>query len=62
MARPQFDIVTGGGTAGALIAPFAFLGTDDAIERIVQLYRHPKLRLGQASRVPVLPAESHLVR
>ena len=41
MARPQFDIVTGVST-GALIAPFAFLGTDDAIERIVQLYRHPK--------------------
>ena len=40
MARPQFDIVTGGGT-GALIAPFAHLGTDDAIERIVQLYRYP---------------------
>jgi predicted acylesterase/phospholipase RssA len=41
MARPQFDVVTGVST-GALIAPFAFLGTDDAIERIVQLYRHPK--------------------
>jgi len=41
MARPQFDIVTGVST-GALIAPFAFLGTDDAIERVVQLYRHPK--------------------
>jgi len=41
MARPQFDIVTGVST-GALIAPFAFLGTDDAIESIVQLYRHPK--------------------
>jgi hypothetical protein len=41
MARPQFDIVTGVST-GALIAPFAFLGTDDAIERIVQLYRYPK--------------------
>ena len=41
MARPQFDVVTGVST-GALIAPFAFLGTDDAIETIVQLYRHPK--------------------
>src|SRR5262245_4214345 len=41
MARPQFDIVTGVST-GALIAPFAFLGTDDAIERVIQIYRHPK--------------------
>jgi patatin-like phospholipase len=40
MARPQFDIVTGVST-GALIAPFAFLGDDQSIERIVQLYRNP---------------------
>ena len=41
MARPQFDIVTGVST-GALIAPFAFLGDDESIERIVRLYRNPK--------------------
>jgi len=41
MARPQFDIVTGVST-GALIAPFAFLGDDASIERVVQLYRNPK--------------------
>src|SRR5689334_7020430 len=41
MARPSFDVVTGVST-GAMIAPFAFLGDDDSIERIVQLYRHPK--------------------
>ena len=40
MARPQFDVVTGVST-GALIAPFAFLGDDASIERIVQLYRSP---------------------
>jgi predicted acylesterase/phospholipase RssA len=40
MARPQFDGVTGVST-GALIAPFAFLGDDESIERIVQLYRNP---------------------
>ena len=40
MARPQFDVVTGVST-GALIAPFAFLGDDASIERIVQLYRNP---------------------
>ena len=41
MARPEFDVVTGVST-GAMIAPFAFLGDDESIERIVQLYRHPK--------------------
>jgi len=40
MARPQFDGVTGVST-GALIAPFAFIGDDDALERIVRLYREP---------------------
>jgi hypothetical protein len=41
MARPHFDVVTGVST-GALIAPFAFLGDDESIERIVQLYRNPR--------------------
>jgi predicted acylesterase/phospholipase RssA len=41
MARPQFDVVTGVST-GALIAPFAFLGDDASLERIVQLYRNPR--------------------
>jgi hypothetical protein len=41
MARPKFDIVTGVST-GALIAPFAFVGTDDAIDRVVRLYRNPQ--------------------
>jgi predicted acylesterase/phospholipase RssA len=40
-ARPKFDAVTGVST-GAMIAPFAFLGDDDAVERIVRLYRNPK--------------------
>jgi len=40
-ARPQFDVVTGVST-GAMIAPFAFLGDDEAIERIVRLYRNPQ--------------------
>jgi hypothetical protein len=40
-ARPQFDVVTGVST-GALIAPFAFVGDDASIERIVQLYRNPQ--------------------
>jgi len=41
LARPRFDVVTGVST-GALIAPFAFLGTNDDIDKIVDLYRHPK--------------------
>jgi predicted acylesterase/phospholipase RssA len=41
LARPRFDIVTGVST-GALIAPFAYLGDDDSIERIVTLYRNPQ--------------------
>ncbi|HSA89599.1 MAG TPA: patatin-like phospholipase family protein [Burkholderiales bacterium] len=41
LARPQFDVVTGVST-GALIAPFAFLGDDASIERIVELYRNPQ--------------------
>lgn len=41
LARPQFDVVTGVST-GALIAPFAFVGTDTSIALIDQLYRNPK--------------------
>ncbi|MDX2197480.1 MAG: patatin-like phospholipase family protein [Phycisphaerae bacterium] len=36
--RPEFDVVTGVST-GALIAPFAFVGTDESICRIDQLYQ-----------------------
>ncbi len=42
LTRPrEFDAVTGVST-GALIAPFAFLGDDASIERVVSLYRNPK--------------------
>jgi hypothetical protein len=41
MARPAFDVVTGVST-GALIAPFAFLGDDASIDKVVHLYRNPK--------------------
>jgi len=41
LAKPQFDVVTGVST-GAMIAPFAFLGDDESIERIVRLYRNPQ--------------------
>jgi predicted acylesterase/phospholipase RssA len=41
LARPTFDAVTGVST-GALIAPFAFLGDDASIDKIVDLYRHPQ--------------------
>ena len=50
MARPQFDAVTGVST-GALIAPFAFLGDDASIERIVQLYRNPAADIATSRRL-----------
>jgi len=47
MARPIFDVVTGVST-GALIAPFAFLGDDAAIDRVVDIYRHPREDLAKS--------------
>ena len=41
MSRPRFDVVTGVST-GALIAPFAFLGDDASIEKVMSFYRNPK--------------------
>jgi predicted acylesterase/phospholipase RssA len=41
LAKPDFTVVTGVST-GALIAPFAFLNTDESIDRIGNLYRNPK--------------------
>ena len=38
---PEFDVVTGIST-GALIAPFAFLGTDSALATVSEMYRHPE--------------------
>ncbi|TRY29223.1 patatin-like phospholipase family protein [Aliiglaciecola sp. M165] len=40
LARPDFDSVSGIST-GALIAPFAFVGTEESYEQIVNLYRNP---------------------
>ena len=40
LAKPEFDVVTGVST-GTLIAPFAFLGDEPAIDQIVTLYRNP---------------------
>lgn len=39
--RPDFDAVTGVST-GALLAPFAFLGTDEACRTVEAFYRDPK--------------------
>jgi hypothetical protein len=41
LAMPDFSAVTGVST-GALIAPFAFLGDEESIDRIDQLYRNPQ--------------------
>ena len=40
LAKPEFDVVSGVST-GTLIAPFAFLGDEPAIDQIVNLYRNP---------------------
>ena len=39
-ARPEFDMVTGVST-GSLIAPFAFIGTDEAYSSVVEFYANP---------------------
>lgn len=41
LAMPKFDAVTGVST-GTLIAPFAFLGDEQSIEEILNMYRNPK--------------------
>src|SRR5690242_1046319 len=41
MARPDFAAVTGVST-GALIAPFAFLGDEAALDKVEDFYRNPK--------------------
>jgi Patatin-like phospholipase len=41
LAKPEFDAVTGVST-GTLIAPFAFLGDEQSIDQIVNLYRNPE--------------------
>lgn len=39
--RPDFDVVTGVST-GAMLAPFAFVGTDKALRTVETFYRNPK--------------------
>ncbi|MGB5160443.1 MAG: patatin-like phospholipase family protein [Thermoanaerobaculia bacterium] len=39
--RPEFDVVTGVST-GALIAPFAFAGTDEAYAEVADFYAEPE--------------------
>ena len=41
MKRPKFDVVSGVST-GALIAPFAYLGTEADLKAVDDLYRNPK--------------------
>ena len=40
-ARPEFDMVTGVST-GALISPFALIGTDDSYATIIHFYANPE--------------------
>ena len=61
LAKPEFDAVTGVST-GTLIAPFAFLGDEQSIEQIVNMYRNPKEGLGEAARISLFLAGQHFVR
>jgi len=40
-ARPEFDMVTGVST-GALVAPFAYIGTDKAYASVIEFYANPE--------------------
>lgn len=39
--RPDFDMVTGVST-GSLLAPFAYIGTDEAVKTVDDFYRNPQ--------------------
>lgn len=41
LPRPEFEVVSGVST-GALIAPFAYLGSDEDYDEVVALYSNPK--------------------
>ena len=54
-SRPKFDTVSGVST-GALIAPFAFIGTKDAYRKIIELYENPENSWVQdRGIIPLLP-------
>ncbi len=59
-ARPDFDQVSGVST-GALIAPFAFIGTPDAYETLVHQYQNPGRNLvRRQGLIPYLPGNVSL--
>ena len=59
-ARPEFDVVSGIST-GALIAPFAFIGSDTAYETIVEHYRNPARDwVRSRGMIPYLPRNESL--
>ncbi len=54
-SRPDFDSVSGIST-GALIAPFAFLGTEKAYSQILDLYKNPQRNwVRKRGIIPYLP-------
>ena len=59
-ARPHFDQVTGIST-GALIAPYAFIGSPDAYETLVDEYRNPGSNwVRRRGLIPFLPGNVSL--
>ncbi|MFG0275318.1 MAG: patatin-like phospholipase family protein [Phycisphaerales bacterium] len=60
--RPDFDFVSGVST-GALLAPFAYLGTDEACLQVEEFYRNPKKDwMKQNGMIPVLPGNASLMK
>jgi len=58
--RPWFDTVSGIST-GALIAPFAFLGTPDAYRKIAEIYENPQQDwVRKRGIIPYLPGNVSL--
>ncbi len=55
--RPDFDVVTGVST-GAMLAPFAYVGTDDACELVDHFYRNPKKDWVQMRSLFFLPSNA----
>ncbi|MFM7809402.1 MAG: patatin-like phospholipase family protein [Planctomycetota bacterium] len=62
MRRPQFDAVFGTST-GALLAPLAFVGTEDALKVGTDLYSDPPSDLVESNGlIPILPWNESLAK
>jgi hypothetical protein len=60
MRRPDFDAVSGVST-GALLAPFAYVGTDEACLQVENFLPQPEERLGARAGSALLSSRQSLV-